>query len=111
MTKPVLPVDQYGRSIQALEPSGPTAGTLKLNIGAGSVSGAYPSNVIPGTSLVRIASVGDCYMKFGDSGVTATANDMLFPSGVEYLRAPRGTTHVAVLQVSATGVFTLTEVS
>lgn len=57
----------------------------------------------PLTAIVRIAATGNCYVKFGDSGVSATTGDLLFPIGAEVFSIKdRGYTHVSVLGADAT---------
>lgn len=58
------------------------------------------------TRVVSLYATGPVYIRFGDSGVTATASDHYFPAGVYYDFAVGGGrvkqhTHVAALRVSA----------
>jgi len=59
-----------------------------------------------GTRIVSLYATGAVYIKFGDSGVEATASDHYFPAGVYYDFAIGGGrvdqyTHVAALRVSS----------
>lgn len=68
--------DTDGDSVQALIPISTTTNTV-------SNGGAVRYTLATDTRLVRISSTADCYIKFGDSGVTATSSDMVFPIGAE----------------------------
>lgn len=103
--KPVLPRDWNSEALQVVAPTGVH---VKMTAGPGSTSQPFPVNE-KGGGVVRVAATENCYIKFGDSGVTATANDVLFPAGVEYFSIPPGTTHVACIQVDTVGPITFTE--
>ena len=94
---------QFGDTIQSLPTDENTHD--KVSVGAGSVA-----SDMTGAQVVRIASNTDAYIKFGTSGVTATSSDLLFPAGVEVLIMPKDTTHVAIVQESASGIATITKV-
>jgi hypothetical protein len=58
-----------------------------------------------GTQIVSLYATGPVYVRFGGAGVSATASDHYFPSGVYYDFSLGGDkvaqyTHVAVLRVS-----------
>jgi len=55
-------------------------------------------------NFVRIAGINECYVKLGDSSVTATANDTLIqPADAIYLQVGKGNTHIAYIQGTAAG--------
>lgn len=87
--------DQNGSTVQALGPS-PT-GVATVAIGASSARVALPSNC----DVIRVAASNDCYIKFGDVTVAATASDTIFPKGAELFTIPAGTTYLAVIQLGA----------
>jgi hypothetical protein len=66
------------------------------------------------TSLkVRIATTAAVYLNFGISTVTATSSNMILPANaVEYftIDLAQGFTYVAVLEVTAAGQVSITEV-
>jgi len=84
-----------------------TTEVAKLTASGTTSSAALPTGVSSG-KLMRLATTEDCYIKFGGSGVTATATDTLFPAGVEILQCPTGATYIAVIQVSTGGPVTVT---
>ena len=74
-------------------------------------SSQQSSAVGSGTTIIRIAVNADTYVAIG-SNPTATTSSMLMPAGdVEFLVATGGVTKVAVLQVSAAGVASITELA
>lgn len=100
-----LPIDKRGVAIQALATGG---GRAQGNISGSSDRVALPTNA----AVLRISATADCYIVFGNSGVTATqdVNSVLFPKGVEVMAVPLGTvTHMAVIQVAGgtAGVYQL----
>lgn len=101
--KPQMVRDTSGGVVQALTP----VATVSLSLSGSSTRVAMTDPV----SLVRIASNVDCYVKFGNSSVTATTSDMLFPAGAEVFAVEDpATTHVAAILVGATpGVLTATK--
>lgn len=101
--RPQMVRDTSGGVVQALYPSS----TVTLNVSGSSGRVAMTDPI----SCVRIASTVDCYIKFGNSSVTATASDMLFPAGVEVFAVEDpAITHVAAVLVAATpGVLTATK--
>lgn len=63
-----------------------------------------------GTTIIRLVSTTDCYLKFGATP-TAVATDMLLPANVvEYFGATPGV-KIAALQRSASGVLYVTEMT
>lgn len=91
-----LPTDVNSRPIQTLSPVEHQVGTVS--------TGAALRLVIPAdTQVIRVASTVDCYMKLGDSGVTATSSDAVFPIGVEVF-SKKEYTHISLLAITATGV-------
>lgn len=54
-------------------------------------------------NFIRIAGTNG-FCKIGDSGVTATANDMLIqPGDSQIVAVPKGVTHIAYIQNAAAG--------
>ena len=91
-----LPKDNNSDALQALGIS--TSTNSSVSSGA-AVRSALPSD----TQIVRIASLTNCYIKFGDSTVVATTSDMLFPIGAEVFSIKdRGYTHCSVRGASVT---------
>jgi hypothetical protein len=88
-----LPKDSLGNPLQALAPST----NVSVPIGSTSLRATIPA----GSEVVRVATNQKCFIKFGDSTVTATSADMVFPLGVEVLAVPFGVTHIAVIQDGA----------
>lgn len=105
--KPTMSRDVSGTAIQALCPSGPTS---SINTSGASASAALPAGLQEG-EIVRVAATHDCYIKFGQSGLSATATDILMPAGVEYFVLPKNATHFAGLQVAEAGRLQIQEVS
>ena len=63
-----------------------------------------------GTTIIRLVSTTDCYLKFGATP-TAVATDMLLPANVvEYFGATPGV-KVAAIQRAAAGTLFVTEMS
>lgn len=55
-------------------------------------------------SYVRIAARNECYVKIGDSSVTATINDILVQNADSIiLQCPKAATHIAYIQGTAAG--------
>lgn len=74
-------------------------------------SSQQSSAVGSGTTIIRIAVNTDTYVAIG-ANPTASTGSMLMPAGdVEFLAVTAGVTKVAVLQVSAAGVASITELS
>lgn len=73
--------------------------------GAASARSALPtatSGEIP--RFVRVSARNECYVKLGNSTVTATGNDILVqPGDSAVLTVPRGITHIAYIQGTAAG--------
>lgn len=101
--KPQMVRDTSGGVVQALTP----VATVTINATTSSTRVAMTDPI----SLVRIASTVDCYIKFGDSSVSASASDMLFPAGAEVFAVEDPTTtHIAAVTVGGTpGVLTATK--
>ncbi len=73
--------------------------------GAASARSAIPNNSSGSApNYLRIAARNECYVKLGDSTVTATTNDVLVqPADSVIMHVPRGYTHVAYIQGPAAG--------
>ena len=90
-----LPRDANSGVLQALAP----VESVVNNINTTAVRYALPTN----TDVVRLAVTQNAHIKFGDSGVTATTSDLVFPTGAELFSVKnRGFTHVSILSTSAT---------
>lgn len=78
--------------------------------GGTSASSAIPVNgsgIIP--SYIRVAARNECYVKIGDSSVTATVNDILVQNADSViLQVGRGNTHIAYIQGTAAGQVNVT---
>jgi hypothetical protein len=98
----ILARDQVGLPIQALYPD--PAQAVTGAVGAASVRVALPT----GADVVRVATLGDCFIKFGTVTVVATAADSIFPKGSEVFRVPAGVTHLAFIQSGAGTTITVT---
>lgn len=86
--------DEDSNAIQTLAPD-----TTRANINALTVGGTAASAQLATTSDVfRLATDADSWIMFGDSGVSAQANDILFPAGVEIFKRPEGATHISCIQ-------------
>lgn len=99
-----LPKDNNSTAIQAVSPDTNVSQSISS---AGQVRFAIASD----SDIIRIASTASCYFKLGDSGVTATSSDILFPPGAEIFSIKaRGFTHVSILGVDVTpGVASVTD--
>lgn len=95
MEKPYLIKDGDGHGVQALIPTTTVTNTI--------TNGAAVRYTLPtDTNLVRIGATCNCYIKFGDSGVTATSADIVFPIGAEVLNMEaRGWTHISILGIDS----------
>lgn len=77
-------------------------------------SGTSARSAIPNTSsatkpnYVRVQSNAFAYIKFGDSGVTATTNDILLSPNEPETFIVSGNTHIAAIQDSAAGKVNVT---
>lgn len=91
-----LSKDNNSDALQALDPSTSVNASVS---NAGQVRVTLPA----GTSVVRVATLTNCYIKFGNSSVVATTSDMLFPIGAEIFTVKEGqVTHCSILGASAT---------
>lgn len=59
-------------------------------------------------NYVRIQVTNYQFIKFGNSAVTATSNDILVSPNESELYKVNGNTHVAVIQQAAAGLFNVT---
>lgn len=106
MANKVLPVDQNAYPINILKLG---SSVSVLAVGDPSTRVALPTGVVS-KDCIRIASNTDCYIKLGESDVTATTSDTLFLAGVEYVTVASNQTHIAAIRVGVDGVLTVTEV-
>lgn len=85
-------------------------GTVQ-NITTSGSSQATANAVGSTTSIVRVAVNQDTYVSIGATP-TASSSSMLIPAGgVEFLAVQPGSTKVAVIQVSTSGVASITELA
>ena len=83
--------------------------TTNITTSASSQASGAVGNV---TSIVRVAVTQNTYVTVGVGNVTATANSMLMPANtVEFLAVEPGVGNVAVLQVSASGIASITQLA
>jgi hypothetical protein len=76
--------------------------------GSSQASGAVGNT----TAIVRVAVTENTYVAVGTGNVTATANSMMIAAGgVEFLAVQPSTGNVAVLQVSAAGIASITQLA
>lgn len=107
----ILPLDSNNNPIPALR--------LKASGGAHAitVSGVSARNSVAFSSTTRVISLyatTDVYVRLGGASVSATSSDHFFPAGTYYDVAIGGdetghATHVAALQVSASGTLYVSE--
>lgn len=94
---------------QPMDANGRPVGVLSLGSSASiTVAAASARVALPTGGVLRIASSTDCYIAFGDSSVTASSSDALYPAGVEHFKYDGVATHIAAIQVSTGGVLTVT---
>lgn len=100
-----LPLDVNGHPIPAVRLKDGGAHTItSATAASASNSTAFDS----ATEIVSLYATTPVYVKFGDSGVTATSSDHYFPANIYYDFAIGGgetkqATHVAVLAVDTDG--------
>jgi hypothetical protein len=76
--------------------------------GSSQASGAVGNT----TAIVRVAVTENTYVAVGTGNVTANTSGMLIAAGgVEFLAVTPGTGNVAVLQVSAAGIASITQLA
>lgn len=74
-----------------------------------SVTGTSARVAIPTASdgnvprYIRVAASAACYIKLGDSGVTAVAGDALVQPADALILSTNGLSHIAAIQVAAGG--------
>lgn len=90
-----LPRDLDAQPVQVLSPSSPA----NVTVGASS-----NSIVVPSGWVVRLSSLVDCWVAFGDNTVAATSSDILVPAGTDVFRVPESATHIAVIQSTSAGI-------
>ena len=101
------PAGIHGGVVQVLAPD--VAVPKKITVAVASARVALPAG-----SVMRIASDVDCYFRFGDNTVVATATDSFFPAGVEYFHVPNTTlnipaTDIAAIRATTDGIMTITK--
>ena len=107
----MMPMDMNNHPIPAVRLKG-TGGAHA--IAASSASARNTIAFDAGTQVVSLYATAPVYVRFGGAGVTATATDHYFPSGVYYDFAIGGDkvghyTHLAVLRVSTDGTVYVSE--
>ncbi len=81
----------------------------QVTTGAASASAAIPNAADGGKARrVLLCSPGNCYVRAGASGVTATVNDLLIAANHPIVLNVRGYTHIAYLQETATAKLNIT---
>jgi len=75
-----------------------------------STSGTSAAVSLNNAYIVRLHATEDCFVKFGDSTVTASASDMPMDSGIEVFGVPSAATHIAAIQSSTSGTLTVTPI-
>ena len=87
-----------------------TATGFSAATGAASARSAIP---VDGSgnrpSYIRVAARNECYVKIGDSSVTATTNDILVQNAdAIIIQVPKAATHIAYIQGTAAGQVNVT---
>ena len=84
---------------------------IAISTSATSTSAALPtdsSGVVP--KYVRLASTAACYVKLGNSSVSAAAGDLLVQPADSVVIRSIGMTHVAGVQISGNGILQVSPV-
>jgi hypothetical protein len=72
--------------------------------GAASARVALPTNSAgENPRYIRVAAINESYIKLGNSGVTATANDVLIQPADAAILCVNGATHIAFIQGASVG--------
>ena len=95
---------ETGEAIQVLPLDRSGSSNYKVSITVTSARQAIGS-----AQIVRVASDTACFIKWGDSSVTASTSDIYFPAGVEVLLVPDGVTDLAFIRSTADGFATITQ--
>lgn len=99
----IMPIDHNNNPIPAVRlKSGGGAHAIAATAASARNATAFAAD----TQVVSLYATGPVYVRFGGAGVTASASDHYFPSGVYYDFSIGGDkvahyTHIAVLRVSA----------
>jgi len=106
----ILPQDSYDNPIPALRLKDGGAHSISASGTAARNSTAFDD----ATRVLSVYASVPVYLKFGDSGVTATSSDHYYPEGVYYDFAIGGEqaahyTHLSVLAVSSSGSVYISE--
>lgn len=96
-----------GDTIQVLPPQSSPA-PQSITTSGTSAQAALPA----GSVIVRLAATEDMYIKFGNTGLSAAATDILFLAGTEVMAVPRDSNgnlydYIAAIQVSTAGVLNI----
>lgn len=107
----ILPTDSYDNVIPAVRLKDGGAHSIASTTGA---SARNASAFDTDTRVVGLYATGAVYVKFGDSGVSASAADHYFPADTYYDFAIGGDkvnqyTHIAVLAVDTDGTVYVSE--
>ena len=76
-----------------------------ISFGAASASVAIPTESAGGApKYIRVVATAPCYVKIGNSGVTAAAGDVLVQPADAVVMKTLRQTHIAAIQVSGAGI-------
>jgi hypothetical protein len=105
MTINLLPVDENGNAIDAMRLRQGGAQKIAFNATSARQTTAFPVDRL----VISVYATQDCFIRTGDSTVTATTNDHFIPSGFWARLALKGHTHIAVIRNSADGTLYISE--
>jgi hypothetical protein len=96
-------------SVNSYPKIGPGSVSANIAFGAASASVAIPNNsAAAAPRVVRLAATQPCRVRFGPSGLTAVATDMLVQPQNDVYVYMAGNTHVAAIQESTGGNLSIT---
>lgn len=106
----LVPTDAYGRSVEALAPSGGTVEIASSNVAAGSYLPGNRDDILTRHTVVRITCTKDTYIRFSTGPGAAVAGDPYFIAGTEPMKVPLGKNYVSVLtaKVGEAGIASFT---
>ena len=94
---------QFGHTYQVMPPDI----SVHYNV---SVGGSSVAQDVTNAQAIRFASLQDCYILFGNSSVVAApSTSILHTAGVEVYAVPKDATNIAYIQVTTTGVASITK--
>jgi len=105
-----LPLDSNDNPIPALRFKNDAAHVINFSTSSVRNSAAFDAD----TRVVSVYATQNMYVRFGDSSVTADANDHFFPAGQYYDVAIGGDgaghhTHISAIRVDTDGVLYVSE--